>query len=304
MWEAAGNEILRSAGMRSGTVKATRILPSASRRSQAFRGSNNVAAGSNAGEFLAQGDNNIIIGFSAGKTLTNGSGNIYIGSEGADTESDTIRIGSGGVIGQQHKFFVAGVHGIVSANSSRSAVYVDNAGQLGVLPSSRRYKDDITDMDTVTAGLMRLRPVTFHYKSDRGTGPRNRSSTGWSPRKSRGLSRTGHAHARWSDRVGPLQFLPSMLLNEYQKQQRTIQAQADTMSRQAAAMTQQARRIAELEQDRLLQLARIDALESQAAEIALLKQQMTQIARRQGEDVSAGQRGVVTAGDVSVTRSR
>jgi hypothetical protein len=54
------------------------------------------------------------------------------------------------------------------------------------------------------------------------------------------------------------QFLPPMLLNEYQKQQRTIEAQA---------------------QEIRTQRARIDALELQALEIALLKQQMAQIAQ-------------------------
>jgi len=65
------------------------------------------------------------------------------------------------------------------------------------------------------------------------------------------------------------QFLAPMLLNEYQKQQRTIEALTT--------------RIAELEQDRekqtaeiaslKRQTARIEALEQQAVEIAELKQQ-------------------------------
>jgi BMFP domain-containing protein YqiC len=32
------------------------------------------------------------------------------------------------------------------------------------LPSSRRYKEDIQDMDEASTGLLRLRPVTFRYK--------------------------------------------------------------------------------------------------------------------------------------------
>ena len=39
-------------------------------------------------------------------------------------------------------------------------------GQIGTVSSSRRVKDDITDMAAASSGLMQLRPVTFHYKSD------------------------------------------------------------------------------------------------------------------------------------------
>jgi hypothetical protein len=45
-------------------------------------------------------------------------------------------------------------------------VTVNRNGQLGVLPSSARYKRDIHDMGGASAGLMKLRPVSFRYKSD------------------------------------------------------------------------------------------------------------------------------------------
>jgi hypothetical protein len=35
-----------------------------------------------------------------------------------------------------------------------------------VLPSSARYKRDIRDMGGASAGLMKLRPVSFRYKGD------------------------------------------------------------------------------------------------------------------------------------------
>jgi len=74
------------------------------------------------------------------------------------------------------------------------------------------------------------------------------------------------------------QYLPSMLLNEYQKQQRTIDTQA--------------KHIAKLEQDRLVHTAEITALKQSVAEIAELRQQMAHMAR-----LLAQQRpGAVTAG--------
>jgi len=43
---------------------------------------------------------------------------------------------------------------------------VDNDGKLGVFLSARRFKTDIGDMENASAGLLALRPVTFHYKRE------------------------------------------------------------------------------------------------------------------------------------------
>jgi endosialidase-like protein len=46
------------------------------------------------------------------------------------------------------------------------AVFIDPDGQLGTASSSRRYKTDIQKMDKASQTILRLKPVTFHYKSD------------------------------------------------------------------------------------------------------------------------------------------
>ena len=43
---------------------------------------------------------------------------------------------------------------------------MDNDGKLGVFLSARRFKTDIGDMENASAGLLALRPVTFHYKRE------------------------------------------------------------------------------------------------------------------------------------------
>jgi hypothetical protein len=43
---------------------------------------------------------------------------------------------------------------------------VTSTGQLGVLASSERYKTSITAIGSNTEKLQRLRPVSFHLKSD------------------------------------------------------------------------------------------------------------------------------------------
>ena len=45
-----------------------------------------------------------------------------------------------------------------------TTVLVDTNGQLGTITSSRRFKEDIQDMDDASSGLLRLRPVTFRYQ--------------------------------------------------------------------------------------------------------------------------------------------
>src|SRR5262249_46236763 len=40
-------------------------------------------------------------------------------------------------------------------------------GKVGTLPSSRRFKDDIQLMDKTSEAILALKPVTFHYKSDK-----------------------------------------------------------------------------------------------------------------------------------------
>jgi trimeric autotransporter adhesin len=46
-------------------------------------------------------------------------------------------------------------------------VLVDSAGQLGTTSSSRRFKKDIKPMDKASKAILALKPVTFHYKSDK-----------------------------------------------------------------------------------------------------------------------------------------
>ena len=47
-----------------------------------------------------------------------------------------------------------------------AAVYVTSSGQLGVRASSERYKTAIASMGARTGDLQKLRPVTFHLKTD------------------------------------------------------------------------------------------------------------------------------------------
>jgi hypothetical protein len=58
--------------------------------------------------------------------------------------------------------FIAGISG--KSVTGGAAVMINASGQLGTIVSSRRFKQDIEDIGDRSSGLMRLRPVAFHYK--------------------------------------------------------------------------------------------------------------------------------------------
>ncbi|HSY96635.1 MAG TPA: tail fiber domain-containing protein [Steroidobacteraceae bacterium] len=123
-------------------------------------GGSNTALGELSLASNTSGNSNIGIGFEGGYNLTTGNNNIDIGNDGVAGESGAIRIGTSGT---QTKAVIAG---ITNSKVTGSAVYVTTTGRLGVLASSERYKTAIAPMASDSAKLQRLRPVTFHLKTE------------------------------------------------------------------------------------------------------------------------------------------
>ena len=119
-------------------------------------GNFNTAIGFNALNINATGSNNIALGFSAGSNIM-GDNNIDIGSTGGGGESSTIRIGTSG---SQTRAFISGINGVPVTGTG---VIVASDGQLGVVPSSGRFKDNIKSMNNASEELLTLKPVTFRY---------------------------------------------------------------------------------------------------------------------------------------------
>jgi hypothetical protein len=63
------------------------------------------------------------------------------------------------------------IAGISTAPVTGTPVVVAGNGQLGVAPSSARFKDEIKPMDQASEAVLALKPVTFHYKSDKSGTP-------------------------------------------------------------------------------------------------------------------------------------
>jgi trimeric autotransporter adhesin len=110
------------------------------------------------------GEGNTALGTEAGSLITTGSRNIDIGNRGFDTDTQTIRIGD-----SQTSTFIAGIFD--QASFAGTAVLINSAGKLGTTMSSRRFKDEIKPMDKTSESILALKPVTFHYKSDKTNRP-------------------------------------------------------------------------------------------------------------------------------------
>ena len=122
-------------------------------------GNYNTATGFQALDNHTTGNDNTALGFNAGSANTTGSNNLYLDNAGATEESETIRIGD-----TQSRTFIRGIRGVTPGISDAIPVFIDSIGQLGTASSSRRYKQDIYDMDEASSGLLQLRPVTYRYK--------------------------------------------------------------------------------------------------------------------------------------------
>ena len=132
-------------------------------------GSFNTAVGNAALESNTNGTNNTAIGQRA---LSNSTGfdNSALG-QGAgalvSTASNVICIGAN-VAGANvsSTTWIGHVFGVTPQNGTTAPVVVSDAGQLGTVASSERFKKDISTMEKASEAILSLRPVTFHYKSD------------------------------------------------------------------------------------------------------------------------------------------
>ena len=126
-------------------------------------GGNNTASGFGALSQNTIGNGNIGLGIYGGAALTTGDNNIDIANVGVAGESNTIRVGTG-----QTATYIAGISGVNQGTAA--AVFINTTtGQLGTAPpsSSRRFKKEMKPMDKASEAIMALKPVTFHYKSDK-----------------------------------------------------------------------------------------------------------------------------------------
>ncbi len=219
------------------------------------KGSSNTVIGWIAGSNI-RGDSNIVLGTAAGLDLTVGSNDIDIGNRGVVGESNTIRIGTQGA---QTATFIAGISGATVAGGV--TVVVDANGQLGTLTSSGRYKDSIQPMDKASEAILSLKPVTFHYKKELDP---------------KGIPQFGLV-AEQVAKVNPdlvardlegkpytvrYEAVNAMLLNEFIKEHRKVEKQAQINQQQSAINAQQRKEIEALSatlKEQAIQIQKVSA---------------------------------------------
>ena len=128
-------------------------------------GSKNTSIGAASLASITTGSYNACIGYISGNNLTTSeSHNIMINNGGTAGDNNTLRIGAATGTGTQqlNKSFIHGIFGITTGVTG-IPVLVDNAGQLGTVASSIRYKENVKDLGDISSDIMRLRPVRFDY---------------------------------------------------------------------------------------------------------------------------------------------
>ena len=214
-------------------------------------GNSNIAVGSGALFNNTTGGSNIAVGLSAGVNLTTGDNNIDIGNPGVAAESNSIRIGTQGT---QMKTFIAGISGI--ALGGGVAVRVSASGQLGTVPSSVRFKQNIKPMDDASAAIHSLKPVTFHYKKE--LDPEGVPQFGLVAEEVEKVNRDlVDRDADGKPYTVRYEAANAMLLNEFLKEHRAVQELESTVTKQEAKM---ARKETEFQSKLAEQQKQIDAL--------------------------------------------
>lgn len=204
-------------------------------------GFNNTADGTDALLNNTTGSDNIAIGNAAGSNLTTGNSNIEIGNLGVAGESATIRIGAPGF---HTDTYIGGIFASISAGGS--AVFANSAGKLGTNLSARRFKQDIREIGEASDGLMRLRPVTFQYKTE--FDPKGLTQYGLIAEE---VAEVYPELVAYDPDGKPLtvhyHLVNALLLSEVQKQRRTIEAQERKIEKQTETIEELEARMTRLE---------------------------------------------------------
>jgi hypothetical protein len=200
-------------------------------------GNDNTAVGLNALFANTIGGNNIGLGSGAGGNLTTGSNNIDIGNGGVAGESAKIRIGKKGI---HTNTYIAGIYGVTVSRGI--GVIVDSNGHLGTTTSSARFKDAIKPMDKASEAIHALKPVTFRYKQE--LDPDQTPQFGLVAEQ---VAKVNPDLVARDEEGKPYtvryEAVNAMLLNEFLKEHRKVEEQAQINKQQETTIAQQQKEI-------------------------------------------------------------
>jgi Chaperone of endosialidase len=227
-------------------------------------GSYNTAIGDFAMRDNVLGNTNTVVGSGAGVNLVNGESNTYVGvlvGDNAPDESSVIRIADPSSGFPMTACFIGGIFNVVPGAGSHLVVVAPNGQLADATLSSRRFKKDIAPIDKISEGILALKPVRFHFKSDDTNYPQF------------GLiaEEVAEVNPDWitRDPQGEIygvryETIPILLLNEFLKQHRKVEEQDATITRLKSTVAQQQRDF----QATVAQLtARLEEQQSQIQEV-------------------------------------
>jgi uncharacterized coiled-coil protein SlyX len=131
-------------------------------------GGGNTAIGTGALFFNTGGSTNTAVGFVALGNNTMGTSNIAVGAgagNGVTTTSNVICIGAAGA-NVSNRCYIGQIYNNMQppVGTDPDYVTINSSGRLGRANiSSRRYKHDIKPMDKASEALFALKPVSFRY---------------------------------------------------------------------------------------------------------------------------------------------
>ena len=177
-------------------------------------GLNNTAIGLDALRYSTTGMNNIALGASAGTNVTDASAVIAIGASGANVSNSC---------------FIGNIRGYSTSINDAIPVLIDSNNQLGTQSSSRRFKKDIQQMDKASETILALKPVTFHYRSDKT----NRAEFGLVAEEVAKVNPDLVVRDR-NDEIYTVRYdaVNAMLLNEFLKEHRKVEEQGAIIAKQ------------------------------------------------------------------------
>lgn len=183
-------------------------------------GGSNTALGFNALAGNNTGNGNTALGAGAGSAIGTASGVIAIHSTGANVDNTT---------------WIANIFGVTPVSGTTAPVVVSDTGQLGTLPSSRRFKKDIQPMAKTSESILALKPVMFHYKGDRT----NRAQFGLIAEE---VAKVNPDLVMRDDKgdIFTVRYdaVHAMLLNEFLKEHRKVEEQATKIQSQETTIVE------------------------------------------------------------------
>jgi len=204
-------------------------------------GYNNIAIGTKALLHNTTGFYNTAVGQEALANCTTGSYNMALGpgaGENVISAHNVICIGMGisaGGANVSNSCYIGNIFGSTSSNGA--AVLVNSNGRLGTMTSSARFKEAIKPMDKASETILTLRPVSFRYKKE--IDPQGIREFGLVAEEVEKVNpdlivrdKDGKPYSVLYDQVN------AMLLNEFLKEHRKVEAQERKIGEQEATISE------------------------------------------------------------------